>query len=289
MRHQPIVIQARFLRKTSDRFLLLSAELLGQRDVRLHVHVATTAVLLDPHSRNPEPLAVLRARRDPQYHALAVERLHFDARSQHGLGDVDRHDADDVQSLAPEEAVGSDVNHRDEIAAPLRSLILEPEARAVLDAGRDIDVDALLYPYFAAALTCGTALRWDCPLPPAHRARTIHREAALTKRDCAATLALWAGVDGRTLCGTGTAARRAYFGHRERDRHRAAQRGDPEGNRDAGFDFLGLRFAAGATTPEDRREEITQSAKIGNVEVAALLSGRSTRAARPPPVARAAL
>src|SRR5229473_1823158 len=44
---QRSILQARLLRKTLHRLLLLGAQLLGQRDVCLHVHVPPPAVLFD--------------------------------------------------------------------------------------------------------------------------------------------------------------------------------------------------------------------------------------------------
>ncbi len=62
---QRSILQARLLRKTLHRLLLLGAQLLGQRDVCLHVHVPPPAVLFDAVTRDAEFLAVLRARWNP--------------------------------------------------------------------------------------------------------------------------------------------------------------------------------------------------------------------------------
>src|SRR2546423_8573242 len=98
-------------------------------------------------SRDPEFLAVLRPRRDPQHHPLTVERFHFDARAQQRLREIVRHDADDVESSAAKETFGGDVDHDHEIAPALGPLFLEPEARAVLDPGRYVDC---VSPFYAA-------------------------------------------------------------------------------------------------------------------------------------------
>ena len=170
-------------------------------------------------SRDPEFLTVLRPRRDPQHHPLTVERFHFDARAQQRLREIDRHDADDVESFAAKETVGGDMDHDHEIAPTLGPLILEPEARSVLDAGRNVDVDTLFDADFAAALTRGTALRRHSAFPAAHRARTIDGKTALSERDRAAPIAFRTGVDCGALGRTGAAAGRTNLRHRQRNRH----------------------------------------------------------------------
>ena len=69
----------------------------------------------------------------------------------------------------------------DEIAAPFRPLILEAQARALLDPGRDVDVDPLLDAQLATALTGGAALRGNGALAPTDRTGTIDGEPALTE------------------------------------------------------------------------------------------------------------
>src|SRR5438093_8043661 len=59
------VLQACLLRETLHRLLLFRAELLGQCDVRLHIHVAAPAVPFDAVPRDAEFLAMLRSRRNP--------------------------------------------------------------------------------------------------------------------------------------------------------------------------------------------------------------------------------
>src|SRR2546422_857196 len=73
------VLQARLFGKTLYRFLLLGAELLGQRHVGFHVHVPAPSVFLDAMPGNPKLLAVLRARRNAEDDALVIQRLDLDA------------------------------------------------------------------------------------------------------------------------------------------------------------------------------------------------------------------
>src|SRR5204862_2523739 len=123
------------------------------------------------------------------------------------------------ESFAAKETVGGDVDHDHEIAPALGPLILEPEPRSVLDAGRDVDVDTLFDADFAAALTRGTALRRHRAFPAAHRARTIDGKAALSERHGAAPIALRTGVDrGAFVCDGDAAGRtnlwlRQHYGH----------------------------------------------------------------------------
>src|SRR6266850_2909438 len=274
------VLQPRLFRKALNRFLLLGAELLGQRHVGFYVHVPTPPVFLDAVPGDPKLLAMLSARRNAEHDTLVVQRLDLYPGAEHSLREIDRDDADEVQSLAPEEAIRRDMDLDDEIAATLWPLILEAQARAFFDARRDFDVDSLLDADLAAALTGGTALRRNGALAAAHRTGTIHGEPALAERDRPSSFAFGARVDGRTLRRPGPTARRANLGHHECDRHRPAQRGDTKRNRDLCLDFFGLRFAppppppppppARPAPPEDGREDVPQTAEVGDVEIAAV-------------------
>jgi len=60
-----LVLQPRLFGEALDRFLLLGAEFLWQRDVRLHVHVAAPAIPFYAVPRDAEFLTMLRSRRNP--------------------------------------------------------------------------------------------------------------------------------------------------------------------------------------------------------------------------------
>src|SRR5882762_932246 len=77
-----LILHPRLFRKILQRLLLLDTQLLGERDVRFHVHVSAPAVPLYAMPRDAEFLAMLRPGRNPQHHAFVVERLHLDARAQ---------------------------------------------------------------------------------------------------------------------------------------------------------------------------------------------------------------
>src|SRR6185437_2994269 len=268
------VLKPRLFRKTLYGLLLLGAQLFRQRHMGFHIHVPAPAVLLDAVARNPELLPMLRAGRDPQHDALVIQRLDLDPRTEQRLREIDRHDADEIESLAAEKPIGRDADMHDDVAFALGTLILEPQPRTFFDARRDLDVDALFDADFAGALARGAALRRHGALAPADGARPIHREPALTERDRPAAFAFGTRADRRTFCGAGAAARRANLRHHERDRYRPAQHGDPERNRDFGLGFLRLGFpAARAAAPEDRREDVAQAAEVGDVETAALRRG----------------
>ncbi len=128
--------------------------------MRLHIHVAATAVLFDAMRGNPELLSVLSARRNPEHDPLVVERLDLDPRAEERLRQVDRDDADQIESLATEEAIRRNVDLDDKIAAAFGPLIPQADARAFFDPGGDVDVDPLLDPHFAAALVTE-----PCPCP----------------------------------------------------------------------------------------------------------------------------
>src|SRR6266487_801708 len=67
-----------------------------------------------------------------------------------------------------------------------------------------------------------------------------------------------------------------HLGHRQRDRHGAAERRDAKRNGDLRLGVFGLGFASGASpATKDRREDVAEAAKIGDIEVAAVL-GRGT-------------
>src|SRR5437867_148964 len=253
-----------------------------------HVHVPAPSVLLDAMARNPELLPMLRTRRNAEHDMLVIERFDLDAGAEQRLREIDRHDADKIEPLAPEKAIERDVDLYDEVAAALRPLILETQSRAFFDARRDLDVDVLLDPDFAGALARGTALRGHGALAAADRAGSIHREPALTERDRPAAFALGTRADRRTFRRARPTARRANLLHDERDRHRPAQRGDTERNRDLGLGFLRLGFATScAAAPEDRREDVAQAAEVGDVEVAVRRTAAAAPCAGPPPAATA--
>src|SRR5207245_1910331 len=166
-----LVLHPRLFGDRLPRGLLLGAEVLRALHSDLDVLVAATAVPLDPLPRDAESLAVLRAGRHLEHHALPVERPDLDLRAEHRLREVDRHHARDVQPapslLAPEEVVWLDLDHDDDVAATPRALPLQPEPRAVVGAGRDVDDQAFLDLHVTRAPGAPT----PPPAPPAEDRR----------------------------------------------------------------------------------------------------------------------
>src|SRR5207247_11194038 len=107
--------------------------------------------------------------------------------------EVHRHSAHDVQPLAPEEPVGLDLQHYDDVAFPLRPLPAETQLRAVLGARGYREHQALLDPPLAAAAAGVAPLPTHPASASAPRTRAIHGEPALPERNHATPPALRTG------------------------------------------------------------------------------------------------
>src|SRR6185312_1397660 len=115
---------------------------------------------------------------------LGVERRHLDAAAERGLHHRDRHLAVDVGSLALEQLVAA---HREEHVEVARraaaraglALAGEADARAVLDAGRDVDLERLVAPHAALAGTGAARLVDHLARAMAGRAGALYGEEAL--------------------------------------------------------------------------------------------------------------
>src|SRR5213595_3004329 len=239
----------------------------------IDVLIAPPSVPLDPLTRDAEPLTVRCAGRHLEHDALAVEGPHFDLRAEQRLRQIDRHDADDVEPVPSEKAVGLDLDRDYDVSPSLGPLPLEPQPRAVFRAGRDRDREPLLDAHLARPVAGGTRLRRDPPPAPAHGAGPRDGEPALAERNGAAAFAFGTRRERGARCASRPAAGRAYLRKRQRDGHATAQRRHAERDRDGGLDLvlvLGTRAAAAAT--ENRREQIPQPAEraqVGKVELGA--------------------
>src|SRR5437870_6882029 len=261
-----LVLHATLLGKLAYRRFLFRRELLGDLNVDLDVLIAPPAVPLDPLAGDAELLAVLGAGRHLEHHALPVERAHLDLRAEEGLRQIDRNHADHVEPLAPEEPVGLDLNHHDDVAAALGALPLEPQPRAVFGPGRNSDRETLLLTDLAGPLAGRAALRGYLAPSAAHGARPLHGEATLAERDGPAPPAFGAGRERRPGRAARAATRRADFGQRERDGNLAAQRRNPERNRDRRLDLvLVLEPGPGAAPSKDRREQVSEPAERAKI------------------------
>src|SRR5205823_2728500 len=228
---EPLVFHPALLGERLQRGFLLGGQVLGNLDVDLDVLIAPPSVPLDPLTRDAEALTVRCAGRHLQHNALAVERPHFDLRAEQRLRQIDRHDADDVEPVPSEKAVGLDLDRDHDVAPSLGPLPLEPQPRAVFRAGRDRDREPLLDPHLARPVTGGTRLRRDAPPAPAHGARPRNGEPALAERNGAAAFTFGTRREGGARCAARPAAGRAYLRQREGDGHPATQGGDPERDR----------------------------------------------------------
>src|SRR6058998_2669380 len=124
-----------------------------------------------------------------EHHALPVEGAHLDLRAEQGLRQIDRHDTDHVEALAPEEPIRLDLNHHHDVAAPFGALALQAQPRPILGPRRDGDREVLLRPHLARALAGRTALRRYLAPPPTNGAGPLHGESTLPERDRAPALA----------------------------------------------------------------------------------------------------
>src|SRR5205807_4510897 len=143
----------------------------------------------------------------------------LDLRAEQRLGQVDGHDADDVEPVAPEEPVGLDLDRDHDVAPSLGPLPLEAQPRAVFRAGRDGDRQPLLDPHLARPVAGGTRLRRDAPPAPAYGARPRDGEPALAERNGAAAFTFGTGRESGARRAARPAAGRAYLRERKRDGH----------------------------------------------------------------------
>src|SRR5205807_2813707 len=188
----PLVFHPALLGERLERRFLLGRQVLRNLDVNLDVLIAPPPVALDALPRDAKPLAVRCAGRHLEHHALPIEGPYLDLRAEQRLGQVDGHDADDVEPVAPEEPVGLDLDRDHDVAPSLGPLPLEAQPRAVFRARRDGDRQPLLDAHLARPVARGTRLRRHPPAAPAHGARPRDGEPALTEGDRAAPLALGA-------------------------------------------------------------------------------------------------
>src|SRR5207237_8022984 len=102
----------------------------------------------------------------------------------------DRHDADDIEPVAPEETVGLDLDGDHDVPPPLGPLPLETQPRAVLRAGRDRDRQPLFDAHLARPVAGGAGLRRPPPAAAAHGAWPRAGAPSLAEPGRAAPLAL---------------------------------------------------------------------------------------------------
>src|SRR4029077_8019117 len=119
--------------------------------------------------------------------------------AERDLGKGERQLADQVRAVAHEDLVRADVEHHVNSAGgpaeePARAFAAEPHLVAVLDPGRDGDLEQALAGDAALAPAGGAGVPDDAPLPVALGARTSHRQEALREAHLALTAARGAGL-----------------------------------------------------------------------------------------------
>src|SRR6185312_12662281 len=207
--------------------LFLFGRQVGRRlDGDLDVHVAALGRAHDRHAlgAQAELVAALRPGRDVDARRPAVERRHLDGAAQGCLHHGDRHLAVHVRSFALEQRMPAhrqeDIEIAGRPAARARlALAAQANARAVLDAGWNVDLERLLAPHAALAGADLARLVDDLAGTVAGRAGALDGEEALLGADAAAAVA------GRALVRLGTGFGARAVAGLARDRARHAHRG----------------------------------------------------------------
>ena len=106
---------------------------------------------------------------------------------------------------------------RGSAAGPALALVAKLQTRANIDPGRNLDVERMRVPLYAAALAGGTRLRDDRALAVAVAAGLRDREKALLKTHLTAAATMRAGARLGAGLGAGTAAGGARFEARDGD------------------------------------------------------------------------
>src|SRR6185312_16377643 len=177
--------------------LFLFGRQVGRRlDGDLDVHVAALGRAHDRHAlgAQAELVAALRPGRDVDARRPAVERRHLDGAAQGCLHHGDRHLAVHVRSFALEQRMPAhrqeDIEIAGRPAARARlALAAQANARAVLDAGWNVDLERLLAPHAALAGADLARLVDDLAGTVAGRAGALDGEEALLGADAAAAVA----------------------------------------------------------------------------------------------------
>ena len=166
-----------------------------------------------------ELLAGLRAVRDLHLGLAAVEGRHLELAAERRGGHRHRHAAEDVGAVALEELVRLDRQEDVEVArrpaAQARlALAGEADARAVLDAGRDVDRERALLgdAAGAAAFGQGSSITWPRPWQ-------VGQVRSIEKKPCAARTRPWPSQVGQVVglgAGLGAGARAGLAGDRGR-------------------------------------------------------------------------
>src|SRR5262245_47252442 len=205
-----------------EQFTLPLGQLLRRLDQNLNVHVAGLFRAQHRHSFTLEAEAAARLRAFRHLHPgiAAVDGRHLEFAPQCRLDHGDGYPAMQIGPFALEERMGAEREENIEVArrtAADASLAFagEPDAGAVLDAGRNVHGQRALarHPPRTGAGRAGIADHLAAPL--AVRAGALQREEALRVQD--ASLAAGAGTGLGSGAGLRARARAGLAGHRGRD------------------------------------------------------------------------
>src|SRR5436190_10830226 len=242
-----------------------------------HVAAAGALQLLCALALDAEQRPVLGAALDLQRHR-PVGRRRLNLGAERRLREGDRQLDDEVVAAALVHLRRRDACDDEEIARLAAveaglALALEADARAVLDAGRDLD-RVTLRPLLAAGAVAARAGVLDHgAVSAASRARLRKREEALAFRDDAAALAFRADRRRGAGLGAGAVALRARRLQRDRDLRLHALERVLEREVDDGFEVVAaarlgpLGAARTAASAEDAAEQVAEIPEIPQVEV----------------------
>ena len=228
------------------------------------------------------PTPRLRARLDAQHDVGATQRGHPDHIAEGGLPELDRDGDGEVEAVAPEVLVGSDVDLDKEVAgrAPVEAwaaAVLEADHLPVADPGRDPRLHLAGPLLDAAALTRRAGVLDDRAATAAAAARRREREEALVVVDDSAAAALRAQLWRRTRARPAAVARLALRIRGEVQGGRQPKDRVGEVERKVGADVVATartdpaRRPAGAApgTPEEVTEQVAEAAALHVVDVEA--------------------
>src|SRR6476469_9504847 len=220
----------------------------------------------------------MRSRGNLQRHALAVRRRHLDRCAERRLRIGHRHFDQKIGAATLELLRRLDARDDIQIARrasrfPELALALEPDPRAVLDAGGDLHGVALRPPLATRALALLARLLDDRAVSAAARTRLRQREEPLALRDDATAMALRTDDRGRPRLGAGAAAlttgRRHLDGNLRLETSQGVLERQPDRDLDVGAALRLRPSPAGLPTVEDPAEQIAEVAEVVDREVAA--------------------
>src|SRR5574343_1134040 len=268
------------------------ALVLGELDRRLHGDVAVQvarvagAHALDALAAQAEGLAVLRALWQVDL-GLAAERRDLDGAAQRRGRHAHGHGAVQVVAVALEDVVLLDADLDVEVARRAAvhaglAIARRADAHALVDAGRDLDLQRLLLLDLSLAVAAGAGGGNDLAAAVAVRAGLLDAEEALAHVHRAGALAGAAGLGRRAGLGAGAAAGLAAVPARdadlavlavrslfERDLHRVGQVGPA-------VDLLATAGAAAGTALA--AEDVAEYVPEGLGEAAEALGARTAAA-----------